>query len=199
MTGVQTCALPIYYYSPEYGTLRPINADGTFVSPFNPRGGENFSNAVGFHEGSAWNYSFAVPHDVEGLIALNGGPAAFTAKLQKVFDEGLYDPANEPDIAYPYLFSRIPGEEWRTQREVARLLREHYTTRPDGIPGNDDCGTMSAWAVFSMLGLYPDAPGEPFYTLTSPTFDHAKVTLSSGSLTVTAERDAPGADRKSVV
>lgn len=182
-----------HYYSPEYGTLRPINADGTFVSPFNPRGGENFSNAVGFHEGSAWNYSFAVPHDVEGLIALNGGPAAFTAKLQKVFDEGLYDPANEPDIAYPYLFSRIPGEEWRTQREVARLLREHYTTRPDGIPGNDDCGTMSAWAVFSMLGLYPDAPGEPFYTLTSPTFDHAKVTLPSGSLTVTAERDAPGA------
>ena len=79
------------------------------------------------------------------------------------------------------------------QREVARLLREHYTTRPDGIPGNDDCGTISAWAVFSMLGLYPDAPGEPFYTLTSPTFDHAKVTLPSGSLTVTAERDAPGA------
>ncbi len=53
-----------HYYSPEYGTLRPISADGTFVSPFNPRGGGNFSNAVGFHEGSAWNYSFAVPHDV---------------------------------------------------------------------------------------------------------------------------------------
>lgn len=96
--------------------------------------------------------------------------------LQRVFDEGLYDPSNEPDIAYPYLFSHIKGEEWRTQREVSRLLDKYFTTRPDGIPGNDDAGTMSAWAVFSMMGLYPDIPGVPEYTLTTPTFD--KITIS---------------------
>ncbi len=97
-----------------------------------------------------------------------GGRRKFIDKLQMVFDEGLYDPANEPDIAYAYLFSRFRGEEWRTQRETRRLLERYFTTAPDGIPGNDDTGTMSAWAVFTMLGLYPDCPGEPYYTLTSP-------------------------------
>ncbi|MDE5800303.1 MAG: GH92 family glycosyl hydrolase, partial [Paramuribaculum sp.] len=147
------------YYSKESGTLRPLHEDGTFLTPFNPRQGENFEPVPGFHEGSAWNYTFFVPHDVDGLARLMGGNKKFVDKLQKVFDEGLYDPANEPDIAYPYLFSRFKGEEWRTQEQVARLLDENFTTKPDGIPGNDDTGTMSAWAVFSMMGLYPDCPG----------------------------------------
>ena len=159
------------YYSKESGTLRPLNADGTFLTPFNPRQGENFEPVPGFHEGSAWNYTFFVPHDVDGLAKLMGGKKKFVDKLQMVFDEKLYDPANEPDIAYPYLFSRFKGEEWRTQREVNRLLGEHFTTEANGIPGNDDTGTMSAWAVFSMMGFYPDCPGEPYYTLTSPVFD----------------------------
>ena len=97
-----------------------------------------------------------------GLARLMGGRRRFIDKLQMVFDQGLYDPANEPDIAYPYLFSYFQGEEWRTQREVRRLLDRYFTTAPDGIPGNDDTGTMSAWAVFSMMGLYPDCPGEPY-------------------------------------
>ena len=163
------------YYCPEYGTFRPINKDGSFLDPFNPRQGENFEPVPGFHEGSAWNYTFYVPHDVLGLARLMGGKKAFVNKLQKVFDEGLYDPANEPDIAYPYLFSYFKGEEWRTQRTVTALLDKYYTTRPDGIPGNDDAGTMSAWAVFSMMGFYPDCPGSPSYTLTTPRF--SKVTL----------------------
>ncbi len=164
-----------HYYSKEAGTLRPINKDGKFLSPFNPEDGANFSNCPGFHEGSAWNYTFYVPHDVKGLAKLMGGDKAFVNKLQKVFDNDLYDPANEPDIAYPYLFSRFSGEEWRTQKEVTRLLEKYYKDTPDGIPGNDDCGTMSAWAIFSMIGMYPDCPGEPYYTLTTPVFD--KVTL----------------------
>ena len=106
-----------------------------------------------------------------------GGQKKYVEKLQKVFDEGLYDPANEPDIAYPYLFSRFRGEEWRTQKLVPQLLSAYFTTRPDGIPGNDDTGTMSAWAVFSMMGFYPDCPGEPYYTLTTPTFDRVTITL----------------------
>lgn len=167
-----------HYYSPESGTLRPLNADGSFLTPFNPRQGENFEAVTGFHEGSAWNYTFFVPHDVEGYAQLMGGQKVFTEKLQMVFDEGLYDPANEPDIAYAYLFSRFKGEEWRTQKLIPQLLREYFTTKPDGIPGNDDTGTMSAWAVFSMMGFYPDCPGEPSYTLTAPTFEKVTITLN---------------------
>lgn len=164
-----------HYYSKESGTLRPLNSDGTFLSPFNPKDGADFSNTPGFHEGSAWNYTFYVPHDIEGLAKAMSGDKAFVAKLQKVFDEGLYDPANEPDIAYPFLFSRFKGEEHRTAQTVAALLKKYYTTRPDGIPGNDDTGVMSAWAVFSMIGMYPDCPGEPQYTLFSPVFDSVEI------------------------
>ncbi len=177
-----------HYYSTESGTLRPIKDDGEFLAPFDPRQGENFEPVAGFHEGSAWNYTFYVPHDVEGLARLMGGKRSFVEKLQRVFDEGLYDPANEPDIAYPYLFSRFRGEEWRTQREVARLLDKYFTTQADGIPGNDDTGTMSAWAVFSMMGFYPDCPGEPYYTLTAPVFDRVEIATAAGPLVIEARR-----------
>lgn len=182
-----------HYYSKESGTLRPINQDGSFLTPFNPRQGENFEPVPGFHEGSAWNYTFFVPHDVEGLAKLMGGKKKFVDKLQMVFDDGLYDPANEPDIAYPYLFSRFAGEEWRTQKEVNRLLGKYFTTKADGIPGNDDTGTMSAWAVFSMMGFYPDCPGEPYYTLTSPVFDSVEIDTPQGTITINADRESPDA------
>ena len=185
-----------HYYSKESGTLRPIQKDGKFLSPFNPEDGADFSNAPGFHEGSAWNYTFYVPHDVLGLAKLMGGQKKFVDKLQMVFDKNLYDPANEPDIAYPYLFSYFKGEEWRTQKTVKELLDKYYSARPEGIPGNDDCGTMSAWAIFAMMGLYPDCPGSPYYTLTTPVFD--KVTLHldkryypQGDLTITTDRTSP--------
>lgn len=181
-----------HYYSKESGTLRPLLKDGSFLSPFNPRQGENFEPVPGFHEGSAWNYTFFVPHDVPGLIKLMGGDKKFVNKLQMVFDDGLYDPANEPDIAYPYLFSRVKGEEWRTQKQVRDLLGKHFTTQPNGIPGNDDTGTMSAWAIFSMIGFYPDCPGEPMYTLTSPVFDTVTITNPSGTtLRVEVEKESP--------
>ncbi|MCM1177562.1 MAG: GH92 family glycosyl hydrolase [Clostridium sp.] len=183
-----------HYYSKEFGTFRPICMDGEFYSPFNPRQGENFEAVPGFHEGSAWNYTFYVPHDVMGLAKLMGGRKNFVEKLQKVFDEGLYDPANEPDIAYPYLFSYFKGEEWRTQKIVAELLEKYYTTRPDGIPGNDDTGTMSAWAIFSMMGFYPDCPGVPYYTLTTPSFDKVEIRLdprwSNGRTNLVIEKTA---------
>lgn len=165
------------YYSKEYGTFRPKLPNGEFYEPFDPMEGANFAPSPGFHEGNAWNYTFYVPHDVYGLAELMGGKRKFVDKLQMVFDKGFYDPANEPDIAYAYLFSYFNGEEWRTQREVRRLIDKYFTTKPDGIPGNDDTGTMSAWVIFSMLGFYPDCPGEASYTLTSPTFDRVEITL----------------------
>lgn len=185
-----------HYYSKESGTLRPITMDGKFLSPFNPEDGYDFTNAPGFHEGSAWNYTFYAPHDVLGMAKLMGGQRKFCDKLQMVFDKGLYDPANEPDIAYAYLFSYFKGDEWRTQKTVNDLLAKYYTARPDGIPGNDDTGTMSAWAIFSMMGLYPDNPGDPSYTLTTPVFD--KVTLHldpkfypQGDITIETDRTSP--------
>lgn len=184
------------YYSKESGTLRPITMDGKFLSPFNPEDGYDFTNAPGFHEGSAWNYTFYAPHDVLGMAKLMGGQRKFCDKLQMVFDKGLYDPANEPDIAYAYLFSYFKGDEWRTQKTVNDLLAKYYTARPDGIPGNEDTGTMSAWAIFSMMGLYPDNPGDPSYTLTTPVFD--KVTLHldpkfypQGDITIETDRTSP--------
>lgn len=179
------------YYSAEYKCLRPINQDGTFLSPFNPEDGADFSNAPGFHEGSAWNYSFAVPHDVAGYAKLMGGVKAFVQNLQHVFDNGLYDPANEPDIVYPFLFSRFKGYEKHTWEAVEKILSSYYKNAPDGIPGNDDTGTMSAWAVFSMLGFYPDCPGEPSFTLTRPTFTKATVELPGGKTLVIERSKKP--------
>ncbi|MCD8193880.1 MAG: GH92 family glycosyl hydrolase [Tannerellaceae bacterium] len=184
------------YYSPEYGTFRPKLPDGTFLTPFDPKLGENFEPNPGFHEGSAWNYTFYVPHDIPGLAKLMGGKRKFVDKLQAVFDEGHFDMANEPDIAYPYLFSYFKGEEWRTQKTVRDLLKEHYKNAPDGLPGNDDTGTMSTWALFSMMGFYPACPGDVNYVLTSPTFDKITIKLNEkyypkGELVIEAAHNTP--------
>ncbi|WP_436416540.1 GH92 family glycosyl hydrolase [Petrimonas sp.] len=167
------------YYSPEYGVFRPLLPDGTFLSPFNPKQGENFEYVPGFHEGSSWNYSFMVPHDVPGLIKMHGGKRKFVNKLQEVFDDGHYDPTNEPNIGYPYLFSYVKGEEWRTQKLTQELLAKHFKNSPDGLPGNDDTGTMSTWAVFAMVGFYPDDATSPSYTFTTPVFDKISLQLSN--------------------
>lgn len=185
------------YYSKEFGTFRPRLENGDFYTPFDPLLGANFEDNPGFHEGNAWNYTFYVPHDVYGLAKLMGGQKKFIDKLQMVFDKDYYDPANEPDIAYPYLFSYFKGEEWRTQREVRRLLDKYYGTGTDGIPGNDDTGTLSAWAIFNMMGLYPDCPGLPEYTLTTPVFDKVTIKLSpkwykESELVIETNRDNAG-------
>lgn len=165
------------YYCKEYKALRPITPDGKFLTPFNPKQGENFEPVPGFHEGSAWNYTFAIPHDPKGLARLMGGKKNFVNNLQAIFDNNHFDMANEPDIIYPYLFSHFPGEEWRTQKTVRELLDKHFHNAPVGIPGNDDTGTMSTWAIFSMAGFYPDCPGDPTYTFTSPVFDRVEIKL----------------------
>lgn len=164
-----------HYYDRETGLLRPILPNGKFLTPFHPTLGRDFEPNPGFHEGNSWNYSFYVPHDIRGLAKLMGGERRFVDKLQSVFDKENYDPANEPDIAYPYLFTYFPKEAWRTQRITSKLLGKYYLNDVSGIPGNDDTGAMSAWAIFTMLGFYPDCPGSMSYALTTPVFD--KVTL----------------------
>lgn len=185
-----------HYYSKEYGTLRPILPDGTFYSPFDPKQGENFEPSPGFHEGNAWNYTFYVPHDIMGLAKLMGGRKKFVDRLQIVFDKGYYDMANEPDIAYPYLFSYFKGEAWRTQKLVRELLGKYYHNAPNGLPGNDDTGTMSTWAIFSMMGFYPACPGDLDYVLTSPTFNKVTIRLDKkfypkGELVIESAHQTP--------
>ena len=174
------------YFCKEYGAMRPLLDDGSFIEPFDPAAGANFSNTTGFHEGSAWNYTYFVPHDIDELIKVMG-KSRFIDTLRKIFDEGYYDPTNEPDIAYPYLFARVKGYEHLTQLEVRRQLDENYAATPDGLPGNDDTGTMSAWAVFSMIGLYPDCPGEPYYTITTPRFERVEIDTAVGTVVITTE------------
>jgi predicted alpha-1,2-mannosidase len=185
-----------HYYCKEFGTLRPILPDGTFYSPFDPKQGENFEPSPGFHEGNAWNYTFYVPHDIKGLAKLMGGQKKFVDKLQMVFDKGYYDMANEPDIAYPYLFSYFKGETWRTQKLVRELLGKYYHNAPNGLPGNDDTGTMSTWAIFSMMGFYPACPGDLDYVVTSPTFNKVTIRLDEkfypkGELVIESARKTP--------
>lgn len=185
-----------HYYCKEFGTLRPILPDGTFYSPFDPKQGENFEPSPGFHEGNAWNYTFYVPHDIKGLAKLMGGDKKFVDNLQRVFDDKNYDPANEPDIAYPYLFSYFKGEAWRTQKLVRQLLKDCYHNAPNGVPGNEDTGTMSTWAIFSMMGFYPACPGDVNYVLTSPTFDKVSIQLDKkfypkGELVIESNHQKP--------
>ena len=162
-------------FDKEFNLLRPRNDDGSWLTPYNPESGANFEKNLGFIEGNAWQYTFMVPHDIRGLMKLMGGPKPFAQRLQDVFDKNQFDMANEPDIAYPYLFNYVKGEEHRTQEMVSGLLDKHFKNNPDGIPGNDDTGTMSAWAVFSMMGIYPINPAEPKYAITKPAFD--KITI----------------------
>lgn len=184
------------YFDPATGALRPLLPDGTFLTPFNPRQGENFAPVPGFHEGSSWNYTFAAAHDADGLARLAGGKRRYIARLDSLFKANLYDPANEPDIVYPYLFSFFPGEAARTQQLTRNLLARHFRNAPDGLPGNEDTGTMSAWAVFSMLGFYPAVPGRPDYVVTAPVFERASIALDRRYYPSAADSliiEAPGA------
>lgn len=179
-------------YDKEFQLLRPKNDDGSWLTPYNPETGANFVKNPGFIEGNAWQYTFMVTHDVKGLIKLMGGGKAFTNKLQQVFDKKQFDMANEPDIAYPYLFNYVKGETHRTDQLVGELLSTYFKNEPAGLPGNDDTGTMSAWAVFSMIGIYPVSPATPLYTLTTPTFDKVSIQLDDnyyggGELVITKD------------
>lgn len=162
-------------YDKKTKLLRPKYSDNTWYEPFNPYAGANFEKNVGYIEGNAFQYAFMIPHDIKGLQKLMGGRKKFIKQLQYVFDNNQYDMANEPDIAYPFLFNYSRGDEWRTQKTVDSLIKKYFTNQPAGLPGNDDTGTMSAWVVYAMMGIYPVTPSEPIYTFTKPVF--SKVTI----------------------
>lgn len=166
-------------FDPISGMLRPKYANGQWLTPYDPELGRNFEPAPGYVEGNAWNYRFYVPHDMPGLIDQLGGEQAFLVQLLACFDTDNYDMANEPDITYPFLFNYIKGQEWRSGEKVQQLIQQYYVNAPHGIPGNDDAGTLSAWLLFSMMGIYPLAPGDMDYAIFTPSFDKVSIELSS--------------------
>ncbi len=158
----------------ETGFARGRHADGTWVSPFDPAGKYSWIT-----EGLPWQYTFFVPQDIPGLIALEGGNNAFAKKLDRLFDEKYYDHGNEPSHHISYLYDAA-GAAWKTQQRVRALMESEYRDGPDGLAGNDDAGQMSAWYVLSALGFYQVCPGVPEYWLGSPRFDNVTVKLPNG-------------------
>lgn len=158
---------------PKTGFARGRHGDGTWITPFDPAKPASYIT-----EGNPFQFTFFVLQDIPGLIRLEHGDRGFIAKLDELFAKHLYDQGNEPShhIAYLYDFA---GAAYKTQEHVAEILKE-YKNNPDGLPGNDDAGQMSAWYVFSALGFYPVTPGIPRYELGSPLFRDATIHLPNG-------------------
>jgi len=156
------------------GYVRGRHDDGTWIEPFKPFEKENF-----ICEGTPFQYTWYVPHDVPGLIDLMGGRKNFLDKLDEFFDEGHYWHGNETDQQAPFMFA-MAGKPSKTQYWTTKINREEYGTGPGGLSGNEDAGQMSAWLVFSMIGFYPVCPASGEYIITSPAFESIKIQLPGG-------------------
>ncbi len=180
------------------GFFRARHADGSFTEPFDPTLWV-FDGNPEYVEGSAWQWTWFAPHDDAGLRALHGGDATFVARLQTllettdadfshVFPKPYYYHGNEPDIDAAWLFAGA-GRPDLTQYWTRRITTKMVLPTPDGIPGNDDAGTLAAWSVFATLGLYP-RPGIAGYVLSLPLVDRAELDLPGGKTLII---EAPGA------
>ena len=192
-------------YNPANGFFAPKNEKGEWMEPFDPlKYGANGGNP--FTEGNAWQYFWYVPHDVEGLIELTGGKKAFEKKLDTFFTLtetsgakndnisgliGQYAHGNEPSHHVAYLYN-YAGRPDKTARLVNYIMNSLYNNNFNGYAGNDDCGEMSAWYVFSALGFYPVNPASGEYNIGTPLFDEAIIHLPSGKdFRITADRKKP--------
>jgi predicted alpha-1,2-mannosidase len=188
------------------GFMRPRKRDGSFRQEFDVLS----THGQGFIEGNAWNYSLYVPHDPAELIRLHGGqkrfiqhldslftmylPDSFFAETEDITREGIignYVHGNEPSHHVPYLYNHA-GTPRKTQYWVRRIMDTKYLPAPDGLSGNDDCGQMSAWYIFSAMGFYPVAPGSDRYDLGSPLVNEAVISPGNGrTFTVTVVNQGP--------
>ncbi|MCB9184935.1 MAG: glycoside hydrolase family 92 protein [Flavobacteriales bacterium] len=176
-------------FDPETRFFR-ARRNGGFTQPFDPY-------EVNFHftEANAWQYAFFVPHDMDRFTALSGGPSGLAQRLDALFTAkksttgrdqsditgliGQYAHGNEPSHNFAYLYN-LSDRPLSTDVFARRIMQEFYTDAPDGLIGNEDCGQMSAWLVWSALGLYPICPGDPKYTIGWPLFDEATIDLGDG-------------------
>lgn len=169
---------------PELGYANGRHADGSFVKGTNPF---TFHSAI--TEGAPCHYTWYVPHDPQGLFEALGGKDAAEAKLDSMFSEHRYWHGNEPCHQVAYLYNDL-GKPEKTRKQVRHILDTEYLNVPGGLSGNDDAGQMSAWYVFSAMGLYPVAPSTPDYYLGYPLFDRITITPQGGKpFTITAEGD----------
>ena len=164
--------------------MRPKLKNGNWLQPFDSLATEGSgdwsgSGGPGYVEGNAWHYTWFVPHDIPGLIKLFGGSDIFSSKLIRAFKEDHFTINNEPDFAYPYLFTYVKGKEELTRFYVKTIMDQQFGTGPGGLPGNDDCGTTSGWFVFSAMGFYPDCPASAEYRIGIPLFDKLEIKLNN--------------------
>ncbi|CAN5826368.1 GH92 family glycosyl hydrolase [soil metagenome] len=192
-------------FDPSIGFMRPKLNDGTFKQKFDVLS----TDGQGFIEGNAWNFSLFVPQDPASLIDMMGGKKQFVKHLDSLFTMelpdkyfaeteditrdgiiGNYVHGNEPShhVAYLYNWTDAP---WKTGERIRMIMKKMYAPRPDGLGGNDDCGQMSAWYIFSALGFYPVAPGSDQYSLGSPSVTNATLNLENGK-TFTVETVGQG-------
>ncbi len=174
------------------GFMRGRKVDGSWVTPFDP----TYSSHGGydFVEANAWQYTWFVPHDVQGLVDIMGRTEQFTAKLDSLFTIsskiegedvsvdisgliGQYAHGNEPSHHVAYLYNYV-GQPWKTQEKVHQILTELYDNTPDGLAGNEDCGQMSAWYILSAMGFYPVNPMGGVYAIGTPIFDQVTIQVN---------------------
>jgi predicted alpha-1,2-mannosidase len=189
-------------FDPSTGFMR-AKMNGRWFEPFDPRE-VNFN----YTEANSWQYSFFVPQDINGLVDMIGGREVFIKRLDQLFSEstettgreqsditgliGQYAHGNEPSHHMAYLYNYV-GQPWKTQNICRQIMDSLYTSQPDGLCGNEDCGQMSAWYVLSAMGFYPVTPGSLIYAIGSPLFDETTLNLENGkTFTIVAERKTPG-------
>lgn len=192
------------HFDSETGLMRPRHGNGKFLEDFDPLM-VSMLEVGDYTEANAWHYSFYVPHDIPKHIALVGGDEKYNELLHTFFtltvdDQdtysdfvgkfGQYAHGNEPSHHMPYLYN-YTGTAWKTQEMVRKTMDELYTIQPDGLCGNDDCGQLSCWYMFSAMGFYPVCPGQDIYVIGSPIFDNVTLELPNGkSLSIIAENNS---------
>ena len=160
-------------------------------TPFNPRSSNHRNDD--YCEGTAWQWTWFVPHDIPGLVKLMGGEDAFVGKLDSLFTVssqlegeatsaditgliGQYAHGNEPSHHITHMYNYV-NRPWRTQELVDSVLHNQYFNAPDGLSGNEDCGQMSAWYILNSMGFYQVCPGKPVYSIGRPLFEEVTINL----------------------
>lgn len=193
------------YFDAGTGFMRGKNQDGKWREPFDPRNSQH--KKADYTEGNAFQWSWFVPHDVDGLVKLVGGKEKFIDKLDTLFSTsseltgedvsgditgliGQYAHGNEPSHHITHLYNFV-GQPWKTQKLTNQIMRELYVNHPNGLAGNEDCGQMSAWYVLNAMGFYSFCPGKPVYSIGRPIFDRLEINLPSGkTFTVSAKKNS---------
>lgn len=199
------------FFDVKSGFLRGKSKDGKhFHEPFDPKSSNHIED-TDYTEGNAWQHSWYVLHDVDGLIELHGSKEPFTLMIEQLFTEdsdlsghnvspdisgliGQYAHGNEPSHHIAYMLNKA-GAPWRTQFWARKILDTQYSTQPDGLSGNEDCGQMSAWYIMSAMGIYPMNPASGEYEIGSPIFEKTTLKLPNGKTFVIS---APNTSKENI-